>query len=186
MARPISAVPVMMTGSGSFLNLTRHTQRKKPARGATFRKPIPGPDGVALTFALNPLAYFQLTTSLRSSATDTDSAPIDPHLERVKGSPGVLRVQTITPRINAFVTHRRQQPAISFPPLHAPLLRCPRPRFLQAAAYFLPLASPRLATPHFAPRLHMGKPRACLRGLQSPPCPLSALLVGWQASLCPA
>ncbi|SOZ74667.1 hypothetical protein CBM2617_B60086 [Cupriavidus taiwanensis] len=43
-----------------------------------------------------------------------------------------------------------------------------------------------LATPDFAPRLHMGKPRACLRGLRSPPCPLSALPVGWQASFCPA
>lgn len=32
--------------------------------GATFKKPIQGPDGFELTFALNHLAYFQLTTSL--------------------------------------------------------------------------------------------------------------------------
>src|SRR5262249_9164984 len=32
--------------------------------GATFRTPVMGPDGVELTFALNHLAYFQLTTSL--------------------------------------------------------------------------------------------------------------------------
>src|SRR5262249_7958654 len=32
--------------------------------GATFRSPVLGPDGFELTFALNHLAYFQLTTSL--------------------------------------------------------------------------------------------------------------------------
>lgn len=32
--------------------------------GATFKKPVMGPDGYELTFALNHLAYFQLTTSL--------------------------------------------------------------------------------------------------------------------------
>lgn len=32
--------------------------------GATFKKPTQGPDGFELTFALNHLAYFQLTTSL--------------------------------------------------------------------------------------------------------------------------
>ena len=32
--------------------------------GATFKTPVMGPDGVELTFALNHLAYFQLTTSL--------------------------------------------------------------------------------------------------------------------------
>src|SRR5262245_45263639 len=32
--------------------------------GATFRSPMKGPDGFELTFALNHLAYFQLTTSL--------------------------------------------------------------------------------------------------------------------------
>jgi NAD(P)-dependent dehydrogenase (short-subunit alcohol dehydrogenase family) len=32
--------------------------------GATFKTPVMGPDGYELTFALNHLAYFQLTTSL--------------------------------------------------------------------------------------------------------------------------
>lgn len=32
--------------------------------GATFRSPVTGPDGIELTFALNHLAYFQLTMSL--------------------------------------------------------------------------------------------------------------------------
>src|SRR5262245_27178750 len=32
--------------------------------GATFKVPVKGPDGLELTFALNHLAYFQLTTAL--------------------------------------------------------------------------------------------------------------------------
>lgn len=44
--------------------------------GATFRKPQMGPDGVELTFALNHLAYFQLTTSLLDLLRRTDGARI--------------------------------------------------------------------------------------------------------------
>jgi len=47
--------------------------------GATFRNPTMGPDGVELTFALNHLAYFQLTTSL---------------LELLRATPGARVVST--------------------------------------------------------------------------------------------
>lgn len=47
--------------------------------GATFKKPLLGPDGYELTFALNHLAYFQLTTSL---------------LELIKATPGARVVST--------------------------------------------------------------------------------------------
>jgi len=47
--------------------------------GATFRKPVKGPDGFELTFALNHLAYFQLTTSL---------------LELIRRTPGARVVST--------------------------------------------------------------------------------------------
>jgi NAD(P)-dependent dehydrogenase (short-subunit alcohol dehydrogenase family) len=44
--------------------------------GATFRKPTMGPDGVELTFALNHLAYFQLTTSLLDLVRMTPGARV--------------------------------------------------------------------------------------------------------------
>ncbi len=44
--------------------------------GATFKKPILGPDGYELTFALNHLAYFQLTTSLLDLIRNTPGARI--------------------------------------------------------------------------------------------------------------
>ncbi len=47
--------------------------------GATFKSPDIGPDGYELTFALNHLAYFQLTTSL---------------LELIKATPGARVVST--------------------------------------------------------------------------------------------
>ena len=47
--------------------------------GATFRKPLPGPDGIELTFALNHLAYFQLTMAL---------------LDLLKATPGARVVST--------------------------------------------------------------------------------------------
>jgi retinol dehydrogenase-12 len=44
--------------------------------GATFRSPVLGPDGVELTFALNHLAYFQLTTSLLDLIRNTPGARV--------------------------------------------------------------------------------------------------------------
>ena len=44
--------------------------------GATFMKPTMGPDGVELTFALNHLAYFQLTTSLLDLLSRTPNARV--------------------------------------------------------------------------------------------------------------
>lgn len=44
--------------------------------GATFKKPLLGPDGYELTFALNHLAYFQLTTSLLDLIRSTPKARI--------------------------------------------------------------------------------------------------------------
>ena len=44
--------------------------------GATFRTPVEGPDGVELTFALNHLAYFQLTTSLLDLIQKTPGARV--------------------------------------------------------------------------------------------------------------
>ncbi|MFT3840082.1 MAG: SDR family oxidoreductase [Myxococcaceae bacterium] len=47
--------------------------------GATFKAPLMGPDGFELTFALNHLAYFQLTTAL---------------LELIRSTPGARVVST--------------------------------------------------------------------------------------------
>jgi NAD(P)-dependent dehydrogenase (short-subunit alcohol dehydrogenase family) len=44
--------------------------------GATFREPTMGPDGIELTFALNHLAYFQLTTSLLELLRKTPGARV--------------------------------------------------------------------------------------------------------------
>lgn len=44
--------------------------------GATFKKPTLGPDGVELTFALNHLAYFQLTTALLDQLRKTPGARV--------------------------------------------------------------------------------------------------------------
>ena len=44
--------------------------------GATFKKPTLGPDGYELTFALNHLAYFQLTTSLLDLLRKTPGARV--------------------------------------------------------------------------------------------------------------
>jgi NAD(P)-dependent dehydrogenase (short-subunit alcohol dehydrogenase family) len=44
--------------------------------GATFRSPVMGPDGFELTFALNHLAYFQLTTSLLDLIRKTPGARV--------------------------------------------------------------------------------------------------------------
>ncbi len=44
--------------------------------GATFKKPTMGPDGYELTFALNHLAYFQLTTSLLDLIRKTPGARV--------------------------------------------------------------------------------------------------------------
>lgn len=44
--------------------------------GATFKKPMMGPDGYELTFALNHLAYFQLTTSLMELIRTTPGARV--------------------------------------------------------------------------------------------------------------
>lgn len=44
--------------------------------GATFPKPVMGPDGYELTFALNHLAYFQLTTALLDLIRATPGARI--------------------------------------------------------------------------------------------------------------
>jgi len=44
--------------------------------GATFRKPTMGPDGIELTFALNHLAYFQLTTALLDLLRKTPGARV--------------------------------------------------------------------------------------------------------------
>jgi len=44
--------------------------------GATFRSPVMGPHGVELTFALNHLAYFQLTTSLLDLIRKTPDARV--------------------------------------------------------------------------------------------------------------
>lgn len=44
--------------------------------GATFRKPVLGPDGYELTFALNHLAFFQLTTSLLDLIRQTPGARV--------------------------------------------------------------------------------------------------------------
>src|SRR5262249_30816758 len=44
--------------------------------GATFKKPVMGPDGVELTFALNHLAYFQLTTALLDLIRKTPGARV--------------------------------------------------------------------------------------------------------------
>jgi NAD(P)-dependent dehydrogenase (short-subunit alcohol dehydrogenase family) len=44
--------------------------------GATFKKPTLGPDGFELTFALNHLAYFQLTTSLLDLLRRTPGARV--------------------------------------------------------------------------------------------------------------
>jgi NAD(P)-dependent dehydrogenase (short-subunit alcohol dehydrogenase family) len=47
--------------------------------GATFKEPVLGPDGLELTFALNHLAYFELTTAL---------------LELIRSTPGARVVST--------------------------------------------------------------------------------------------
>ncbi|NUP08109.1 MAG: SDR family oxidoreductase [Polyangiaceae bacterium] len=44
--------------------------------GATFKSPTKGPDGFELTFALNHLAYFQLTTSLLDLIRKTPGARV--------------------------------------------------------------------------------------------------------------
>jgi NAD(P)-dependent dehydrogenase (short-subunit alcohol dehydrogenase family) len=44
--------------------------------GATFRKPSLGPDGIELTFALNHLAYFQLTAALLDLIRSTPGARV--------------------------------------------------------------------------------------------------------------
>ena len=44
--------------------------------GATFKKPVIGPDGYELTFALNHLAYFRLTTSLLDLIRSTPGARV--------------------------------------------------------------------------------------------------------------
>lgn len=44
--------------------------------GATFKTPVLGPDGFELTFALNHLAYFQLTTSLLDLLRKTPGARV--------------------------------------------------------------------------------------------------------------
>src|SRR5262245_21815895 len=44
--------------------------------GATFRRPTLGPDGLELTFALNHLAYFQLTSSLLDIIRETPGARV--------------------------------------------------------------------------------------------------------------
>lgn len=44
--------------------------------GATFKKPVMGPDGYELTFSLNHLAYFQLTTSLMDLIKTTRNARV--------------------------------------------------------------------------------------------------------------
>ena len=44
--------------------------------GATFRSPVMGPDGIELTFALNHLAYFQLTTSMLDLIRKTPGARV--------------------------------------------------------------------------------------------------------------
>jgi NAD(P)-dependent dehydrogenase (short-subunit alcohol dehydrogenase family) len=44
--------------------------------GATFKAPVLGPDGFELTFALNHLAYFQLTTSLLDLIRKTPGARV--------------------------------------------------------------------------------------------------------------
>jgi len=44
--------------------------------GAIFKAPLRGPDGFELTFALNHLAYFQLTTSLFELITKTPGARV--------------------------------------------------------------------------------------------------------------
>jgi NAD(P)-dependent dehydrogenase (short-subunit alcohol dehydrogenase family) len=44
--------------------------------GATFKAPVMGPDGVELTFALNHLAYFQLTTALLDLIKKTPGARV--------------------------------------------------------------------------------------------------------------
>jgi NAD(P)-dependent dehydrogenase (short-subunit alcohol dehydrogenase family) len=44
--------------------------------GATFKSPVLGPDGFELTFSLNHLAYFQLTTSLLDLIRKTPGARV--------------------------------------------------------------------------------------------------------------
>jgi NAD(P)-dependent dehydrogenase (short-subunit alcohol dehydrogenase family) len=44
--------------------------------GATFKSPVMGPDGFELTFSLNHLAYFQLTTSLLDVIRKTPGARV--------------------------------------------------------------------------------------------------------------
>jgi len=44
--------------------------------GATFKKPLMGPDGYELTFALNHLAYYQLTTGLLDLIRKTPGARV--------------------------------------------------------------------------------------------------------------
>ena len=44
--------------------------------GATFRSPVMGPDGFELTFSLNHLAYFQLTTALLDLIRKTPGARV--------------------------------------------------------------------------------------------------------------
>lgn len=44
--------------------------------GATFRAPVMGPDGIELTFALNHLAYLQLTTALLDLIRKTPGARV--------------------------------------------------------------------------------------------------------------
>lgn len=44
--------------------------------GSTFKKPVLGPDGYELTFALNHLAYFQLTTTLLDLIRTTPGARV--------------------------------------------------------------------------------------------------------------
>ena len=44
--------------------------------GATFKSPVMGPDGFELTFALNHLAYFQLTSSLLALIRKTPGARV--------------------------------------------------------------------------------------------------------------
>lgn len=44
--------------------------------GATFKKPVLGPDGYEITFALNHLAYFQMTTALLDLIRKTPNARV--------------------------------------------------------------------------------------------------------------
>lgn len=70
--------------------------------GASFRSPLLGPDGYELTFALNHLAYFQLTVSLLDLIRRTPNARVVSTSSAMQGWAGKIDLETISTSLNSW------------------------------------------------------------------------------------